>query len=93
MELHLSRVEEAYADYSAKGYDFWTIIKRVKAKKTFTNTTRALRMIMVFHHENLYVLRKMADRLKEKLELGDELASHYSYLLSQLEELEGSEAE
>ena len=51
LELHLNRVQESYAVYSRRGWDFWTVLLRLKAKKTFTNT-RALRMIMVFHHEN-----------------------------------------
>lgn len=92
LELHLARVEENYAAINSKGMDFWTVLGRIKAKKSFTNTTRAMRMIMVFHHENKYALNKMAERIKQKLELGDDLAPHYSYLLRLLAQLGSSEA-
>lgn len=93
LELHLNRVQESYAVYSRRGWDFWTVLLRLKAKKTFTNTTRALRMIMVFHHENKAVLDKMAARIKEKLALEDALAPHYRYLLRLLASLGSAEAE
>lgn len=92
LELHLARVEKSYATLQRKGWDFWTVTERMKAKKAFTNTTRALRMIMVFHHENKFLLNKMAARIKEKLELQDELAPHYRYLLRMLDQLGSSEA-
>ncbi len=93
LELHLARVEESYAVLQRKGWDFWTVLDRMKAKKSFTNTTRALRMIMVFHHEDKVLLNKMAVRTKEKLASGDELAPHYRYLLRMLARLGSAEAE
>lgn len=92
LEMHLERVEKDYATVQRRGWDFWTVLERLKAKKSFTNTTRALRMIMVFHTKNKFLLNKMAVRIKEKLELGGVLAPHYEYLLRQLALLGSSEA-
>lgn len=93
LELHLGRVEESYAALQRQGWNLWTVLSRMKAKKSFTNTTRALRMIMVFHRDNELLLNKMAMRIKEKLQLGDELAPHYRYLLRTLDRLGSDEAE
>lgn len=92
LELHLARVEESYSILHRREKGFWSFLERLKARKTFTNTTRALRMIMVFHHENKYCLNKMAVRIKEKLAQKDDLAPHYSYLLRLLAKLGSSEA-
>lgn len=93
LDLHIGRVEESYATLLNKDRDFWSVLDRLKAKKAFTNTTRALRMIMVFHTKNKYVLNQMAVKIKAKLEEKDELAPHYSYLLRLLAELGSTEAQ
>lgn len=93
LELHLNRTEDNYAYLTAGGKDFWTVLLRLKAKKSFTNTTRALRMIMVFHHEDKELLGQMAVRIKEKQEQVSELVPHYSYLLRLLKKLGSPEAE
>ena len=93
LELHLNRIEDNYAYLTAGGKDFWTVLLRLKAKKSFTNTTRALRMIMVFHHEDKELLGQMAVRIKEKQEQVSELVPHYSYLLRLLKKLGSPEAE
>lgn len=93
LELHLNRVQESYATWKRRGQDFWAVLMRMKAKKAFTNTTRALRMIMVFHQEDKAVLDKMAVRIKEKLALEDDLAPHYRYLLRLLARLGSAEAQ
>lgn len=93
LDLHLNRVAESYSILQKKETGFWGFLGRLKAKKEFINTTRALRMIMVFHRENKGVLDQMAKAIKEKLDQDDELALHYSYLLRLLAELESPEAE
>lgn len=93
LEKHLARVEENYPVLCSEDRDMWSIMLRAKAKKAFTNTTRALRVIMVYHHKDTDLLDKMALRLKEVMEQGGELVPHYQYLLTQLAELGSKVAE
>ncbi len=90
LELHINRIQECFETLQSVGR-YWTI-QKLQAKKAFTNTTRALRMIMVFHQENPFVLNQMAIRIKEELDRETELASHYEYLLRILKELGSREA-
>lgn len=92
LELHLKRVQECYATLVSRDRGFWDFWQRVKAKKAFINTTRALRMIMVFHKANRFVLNEMAIRIKKELEQDSELTPHYEYLLCLLKELGSREA-
>ncbi|MDD4657913.1 MAG: hypothetical protein PHW26_02590 [Eubacteriales bacterium] len=92
LELHLKRVQECYATLMSRDKGFWAFMLKAKAKKSFTNTTRALRMIMVFHRENKFVLNQIALRLKNELEQGSVLKPHYEYLLRLLQELGSREA-
>ena len=87
LEKHLGRVEENFAVLTNKDKGMWSYMLRVKAKNSFLNTTKALRVIMVYHKENEKFLGKLAARVAEKLEEQDELAPHYSYLLRQVEEI------
>jgi len=92
LELHLNRVQECYATLVSQDRGFWAFMLKAKAKKAFTNTTRALRMIMVFHRENKFVLNEMANRIKKELEQDSELTPHYKYLLRLLKKLGSREA-
>lgn len=89
LNLHLNRVKECYGALSRAETGFW---QRFKAKAAFTNTTRALRMIMVFHQENRFVLNEMALRVKAEREVVKDLMPHYEYLLSLLKALGSREA-
>jgi len=93
LELHINRIKECYQTLQTKDRGFWAFSLRLQAKKAFTNTTRALRMIMVFHQENPFVLNQMAIRIKEELEEDTPLAPHYHYLLRLLKELGSREAQ
>lgn len=88
LSLHLARVKECYRVLvEEKG--FW---RRYRAKAAFTNTTRALRMIMVFHRDNPFVLNEMAKEIKTEAGGSEELKPHYEYLLSLLVKLGSREA-
>lgn len=89
LNLHLARIQECYAVITEKK-GFW---HRYKAKAAFTNTTRALRMIMVFHRDNMFVLNEMAKKIKTEMDGVEELRPHYLYLLSLLKILGSREAE
>ncbi len=92
LELHINRIQECFQTLQSQEKGYWAFIQRLQAKKAFKNTTRALRMIMVFHQENPFVLNQMAIRIKEELDRETELASHYEYLLRILKELGSREA-
>lgn len=93
LELHINRIKECYQTLQAGERGFWALSLRLQAKKAFTNTTRALRMIMVFHQENPFVLNQMAIRIKKELEEDTPLAPHYDYLLRILKELGSRDAQ
>ncbi|HBI57189.1 MAG: hypothetical protein PHT52_01835 [Eubacteriales bacterium] len=92
LELHLSRVQECYATLMSRDRGFWAFMQKLRAKKAFTNTTLALRMIMVFHQKNPFVLNQMVIRIKRELEKDNELKPHYEYLLRLLKKLGSREA-
>ena len=87
LELHLGRVRECLVPLAGRDRGLWSFILRNKAKAAFTNTTRALRMIMVFHRESSYVLSEMARRIREEQQEEKALEPHYEYLLRLLHEL------
>lgn len=82
LDLHLNRVEDLVPKLTDKSWSFWSVLQRVKAKKSFINTTLALRMIAVWHQDNQEFLAGMADRVEEKY-LADPqgvLARHFHYV-------------
>lgn len=91
LELHLDRVKDCYGTIEVRGRGIFAWLQRVKARQAFTNTTRALRMIMVFHQENPFVLNQMALRIQEELG-ATALELHYQYLLRLLNKLGSREA-
>ena len=86
LEKHIQRVKHLYQLLTGQGGGIWGFLQRIKAPKQFTNTVRALRVIMVWHKQNPKVLSAMKKRIEEELQQDEGLKPHYLYLLSQLEE-------
>lgn len=91
LDLHLGRVQDCYEILSSSPKRLATIKRKIKARWAFINTTRALRMIMVFHRENPFVLNQMAIRIKG-MPGQNGLKPHYEYLLRLLISLGSREA-
>lgn len=87
LEKHIGRVEELYSLLTEREMNMWAVLQRLKAKKQFTNTVRALRVIMVWHSDDRELLAQMKSRLEEKREQGGGLQAHFAYLLSELQSL------
>jgi hypothetical protein len=92
LEKHLSRVKEYYWDLADKDKNIWSVLQRLKTRKLFFNTTKALRVIMAYHKGDLDLLNRMAGRIEQE-PWDNELDNHYRYLLSLLEELRNSQTE
>ncbi|MTI95833.1 MAG: hypothetical protein FH749_10180 [Firmicutes bacterium] len=87
LELHLARVEECFAELQKEDNNIWGWLARKRATSSFTNTTKALRVIIKYHEEDLELLTKMRKHIETKAEERNGLEPHYRYLLGLLDEL------